>query len=351
MNELLKLRDLKTHYFTREGVVQAVDGVSLELRKGENLGIAGESGCGKSTLGLSILRLVRAPGRIVDGEILFNGEDIIKKSDEEMRRIRGAKISIIFQDPSSSLNPVYTVGDQIGESIHLHQYKGGEGISNWLLRRFRRSRAREVNEKIEDMLRETGISDASKRRNDYPHQFSGGMRQRVMIAMALSCRPNLIIADEPTTNLDVTIEAQILELIKELQKEFDTSIILISHNLGIISELCDKIAIMYAGNLVEISEMTTLFKSPKHPYTEALLGTIPKLGSRGMRLSSIPGQPPNLINPPKGCRFHPRCRDRINGLCDELTPPLIELESGTKVSCFKYVPKSELGSMGYGVLG
>ena len=343
----MEIRDLKTYYFTRQGIVKAVDGVSLELKKGENLGIAGESGCGKSTLGLSILRLVRPPGRIVGGEILFNGEDIVKKSDEEMRRIKGAKISIIFQDPTSSLNPVYTIGDQIGEAIYLHQYKGGEGISDWLLRRFNRSREREVNEKTEEMLSETGISDASKRRSDYPHQFSGGMRQRAMIAMALSCRPDLLIADEPTTNLDVTIEAQILELMKELQKAFDTSIILISHNLGVISELCEKIAIMYAGNLMELSEMTTLFKFPKHPYTEVLLRAIPKIGSRGKRLSFIPGEPPNLINPPQGCKFHPRCSYMIDGICNKQPPPLIELESGTKVSCYLYVPKSELKDMGF----
>jgi len=346
MSKLLELRDLKTHYFTREGVVKAVDRVSLDMEKGENLGIAGESGCGKSTLGLSILRLVRTPGRIVGGEILFNGEDIVQKSDEEMRRIRGARISIIFQDPTSSLNPVYTIGDQIGESISLHQYRGGGGVFDWLLGRFKRSRAREVDEKVEDILREIGISDASKRRRNYPHEFSGGMRQRAMIAMALSCRPDLLIADEPTTNLDVTIEAQILDLMKELQKEFDTSVILISHNLGIISELCEKIVIMYAGNIMEFSDIKTLFESPKHPYTEALLNAIPRLGSRGKRLVAIPGEVPNQINPPHGCKFHPRCKDRIDGICNRRSPPTIEIEPGIKVSCYKYISKYELSDMG-----
>jgi peptide/nickel transport system ATP-binding protein/oligopeptide transport system ATP-binding protein len=335
-NKLLEIRELKTYYYASYGVVKAVDGVSLELDEGENLGVAGESGSGKSTLGLSILRLVRPPGRIINGEILFKGEDILQKTEEEMRSIRGAKISIVFQDPTSSLNPVYTVGDQISEAISLHQYGVKGGIWDWFLSKLNRSRTREVDKKVEEVLDSTGISDVTNRRKSYPHQFSGGMRQRAMIAMAISCRPALLIADEPTTNLDVTIEAQIIDLLKELKKKFGLSILLITHNLGIISELCDKIAVMYAGNLMELSDTKTIFSSPKHPYTEALLKAVPRIGIRGKRLLTIPGDVPHLVNPPQGCKFHPRCTYIKHGLCDKKPPQLTELDTRTYVRCFRY---------------
>jgi len=337
MSKLLDIRNLRVYYYTRYGVVKAVDGVNLEMEKGENLGVAGESGSGKSTLALSILRLIREPGKIVSGKILFNGEDLLKKSEEEMRKIRGARISMIFQDPTSSLNPVYTIGDQIGEAISLHQFNMEGGLLDWFLAKFKRSYVREVEDKVKEALSLVGVSDPSKRMKEYPHQFSGGMRQRAMIAMAISCRPDLLIADEPTTNLDVTIQAQILDLMNHLQEEFDVSIMLISHNLGVLSEFCHKIAIMYAGNLLELSDAETLFEDPKHPYTEALLQSIPRFGFKGKRLSTIPGKPPSLINPPPGCKFHPRCKYRIDGVCNKIPPPLIELDSGIKVACHRYL--------------
>lgn len=343
-DKLLSVKDLKCYYFTSEGVVKAVDKVNLELRREEALGIAGESGSGKSTLGLSILRLVRRPGKIISGEILFDGENLLLKSDAEMREIRGARISMIFQDPTSSLNPVFTIGYQIGEAVKLHQYKR-KGLLDGILDVFSFSKKSEVNRKVEEILEKVGISSASRRRNDYPHEFSGGMRQRAMIAMALSCRPDLLIADEPTTNLDVTIQAQILELMKALQSEFGTSIILITHDLGVISELCEKVIIMYAGKIVEYSDAETIFESPKHPYTEALLESVPKLGIRGKRLRAIPGDVPKLIDPPSGCRFHPRCSYMIDGVCNKREPPCIELEPEIKVRCFKYLSESELNDL------
>jgi oligopeptide/dipeptide ABC transporter ATP-binding protein len=299
-----------------EGTVRAVDGVNLEVGKGETLGLAGESGCGKSTVGLSIIKLIPYPGRIVGGEIIFESEDIIKKSEREMREIRGSKISMIFQNPSSALNPVFTIKDQIGEALKIHQ----------------KVRKGEVDEKVAEILDNVGIPDPFKRMKDYPHQFSGGMKQRVMIAMAIACNPKLLIADEPTTNLDVTIQAQILELIKQLREKIRCSIILITHDLGIIAELCEKVAVMYAGKIVEYSDVRTLFREPKHPYACALLSSAPSLDVELERFKVIKGSVPNLINPPLGCRFWPRC-DFATENCKKNEPPPIEVKKGHVSFC------------------
>ncbi len=316
---LLNINDLKTHFFLAEGVVQAVDGVNLEIGKEEVLGLVGESGCGKSTVALSILRLIRPPGKIVGGEIWFEGADLLRKSEGEMRAIRGGKISMVFQNPTSSMNPVYTVGSQIAEAIKLHQDV----------------QKRQMKEKVVEILHKVGIPDPSKRMEDYPHEYSGGMCQRAMTAMALSCNPKLLIADEPTTNLDVTIQAQILDLMRALRKDFGASILLIGHNLGVINELCDKVAVMYAGKVVEYSGMTTIFEEPKHPYTQALLESIPRLDVEKERLRIIPGTVPRLINPPAGCKFHPRCEYAME-VCNEKEPATVEIGRGHTVACFRY---------------
>lgn len=321
MNEdILDIRGLKTFFFTDEGVVQAVNDVNLKLPRGRTLGLVGESGCGKTVTALSILRLVpRPPGKIVDGKILFNGGDLLSKNDEEMRQIRGGKISMIFQDPMTSLNPVFTIGDQVAEAIKLHQSVADK---------------RDLEEKIGEILRKVGIPDAAKRIKDYPHQFSGGMRQRVMIAMALSCRPDLLLADEPTTNLDVTIQAQIIELISELQREFGTSIIYITHDLGIVAEVAEDVAIMYAGRIVEYADVVTIYKRPSHPYTQALLASVPRVDMTRRMLTVIPGSVPDLVNLPSGCSFHPRCR-YANDICKNETPPLVEVDSGHLAACLR----------------
>ena len=316
---LLNIDNLKVYYFTLEGIVKAVEGVHLKIGKGEALGLVGESGCGKSTTAHSILRLVKKPGKIVEGEIWFENEDLLAKSEAEMRKIRGARIAMIFQNPMSSLNPVFTVGSQIAESIKLHQ----------------NVEKREIEEKVLEILEKVGIPSARERMKDYPHEYSGGMCQRAMVAMALSCNPNLLIADEPTTNLDVTIQAQILDLLRALRKEFGASILLIGHDLGVISELCDTVAVMYAGKLIEHADLATLFKEAKHPYTQALLGSIPRLDLETERLRVIPGVVPQLINPPPGCRFHTRC-EYVKEICWKEEPPLIEIKQGHTVACFLY---------------
>jgi len=316
---LLNIDDLKVYYFTLEGIVKAVEGVHLKIGKGEALGLVGESGCGKSTTAHSILRLVKKPGKIVEGKIWFENEDLLAKSEAEMRKIRGARIAMIFQNPMTSLNPVFTVGSQIAESIKLHQ----------------NVEKREIKEKVLEILDKVGIPSARERMKDYPHEYSGGMCQRAMVAMALSCNPNLLIADEPTTNLDVTIQAQILDLLRALRKEFGASILLIGHDLGVISELCDTVAVMYAGKLIEHADLATLFKEAKHPYTQALLGSIPRLDLETERLRVIPGVVPRLINPPPGCRFHPRC-EYVKEICRKEEPPLIEIKQGHTVACFLY---------------
>ena len=293
MSRLLEVRDLKTYFFLRKGVVKAVDGVSFDLDKGEALGIVGESGSGKTVTALSIMRLVPYPGRIVDGEIKFKGRDLLSLSEDEMRKIRGKEISMIFQDPHNSLNPVYNVGWQVGEAIELHT----EGKPIW-------SR---ILDKVISILRGVGIPKVEERIYDYPHQFSGGQKQRIMIGMSVSNNPDLIIADEPTTALDVTIQAQIIDLLKELRHRYGSSIMLITHNMGLVAELCDRIAVMYSGKVVEYGDINRIFEEPLHPYTQLLLECIPRTDRDVDRLMSIPGEPPDPISPPRGCRFHPRC--------------------------------------------
>jgi oligopeptide/dipeptide ABC transporter ATP-binding protein len=316
---LLAIQDLKTYFYTEDGISRAVDGVSFEIEAGSAFGLVGESGCGKSVTSLSIMNLIpQPPGKIVGGKILFEGENLLEKNASEMRKIRGNEIAMIFQEPMTSLNPVFTVGNQIIEAIMLHQ-----SLDNV-----------EAREKAIDMLRLVGIPSPQHRIDDYPHQLSGGMRQRVMIAMALSCNPRLLIADEPTTALDVTVQAQILELMRGLQAEFGASILLITHDLGVIAELADEVGVMYAGKIVERADVKSLFADPKHPYTVGLLGSIPRLSEEQDRLSVIEGTVPNPIAMPSGCRFHPRCR-WAKAICQEYEPPEIEINCSHKASCWR----------------
>lgn len=316
---LLEIRGLRTYFYTYKGVVKALEGVNLRIGANEILGLVGETGCGKTVTGLSILRLIDSPGKIIGGEIVFRGEDLLKLSENEMsERIRGKKISMIFQEPRSSLNPTYTVGSQILEAIRLHQ----------------RVDKIEAMKRAVSILRQTGMPDPERIAREYPHELSGGMAQRAMIAMALSCDPELLIADEPTSSLDVTIEAQILELIKELISKFRASVLLITHDLGIVAETCDKVAVMYAGNVIEYGDVRDIFKRNKHPYTEGLLNSVPTLKIDG-ELYTIEGTVPNLINPPTGCRFHPRCPEAMKK-CSEFKPSEVEVEPGHLVSCFLY---------------
>jgi peptide/nickel transport system ATP-binding protein len=326
MPDLLQVQNLKTSFFTPEGEVRAIDGVSFEIGEGKTLGLVGESGCGKSVTSLSIMRLIPSPpGKIVGGEIFYRGRDLLKLNNEEMRRIRGNEISMIFQEPMTSLNPVFTVGNQIGEAIKLHQGLG----------------KRETRQKTIDMLRLVKIADPESRVDSYPHQLSGGMRQRVMIAMALSCNPSLLIADEPTTALDVTIQAQILELIKELQQKIGgMALLLITHDLGVVSEQADNVAIMYAGKIVERSSTRAIFNHPFHPYTVGLLNSLPGIaGLKKKRLDAIPGMVPSPLNLPSGCRFRDRC-PRAQDVCAQTEPPLEEKEPGHTVAC--YFPHTEM---------
>lgn len=303
--KLLSVRDLKTSFFTHVGEVKAVRGISFDVNEGEVLGIVGESGSGKSVTSLSIMGLLQYPGRVVDGEILLNGEDILTYSKNQMRRVRGKEIAMIFQDPMTSLNPVYTIGNQIMEMILEH-----EKMTK------REARARAI-----EMLKLVGIPAAEKRIDSYPHEFSGGMRQRVMIALALSCNPKLLIADEPTTALDVTIQAQILSLIKSLNKQFGMTTMLITHDLGVVATVCDKVAVMYGGLIMEYGTADEIFYHPRHPYTMGLLGSIPHVdGGEKRRLIPIDGTPPDLINPPKGCPFSTRCKYCMN-VCTQEQPP------------------------------
>lgn len=320
MNEnLVEVKNLKTYFFTDDGVVPAVDGVDFCIKKGETLGIVGESGCGKSVTSLSLLRLVpNPPGKIVGGEMYFKGENLLDKTESEMRKIRGNDISMIFQEPMTSLNPVFTVGEQISEAIELHQ-----GLNK-----------KDAMAKAVEMLKLVGIPSAEQRVHEYPHQMSGGMRQRVMIAMALSCNPALLIADEPTTALDVTIQAQILELMKDLKERLGTAIMLITHDLGVVAEMAENVLVMYAGKVVEYADVKTIFRNPKHPYTVGLLGSIPRLDEPKEKLYVIEGVVPNPFNMPSGCRFHPRCPE-AQEICRTREPELLQLD-GHQVRCWKY---------------
>jgi len=318
MSELIRVKDLHTSFFTPEGEVRAIDGVSFSVDEGKTLGLVGESGCGKSVTSLSIMRLIASPpGKIVGGEIFYRGRDLLRLNNEEMRKIRGNEISMIFQEPMTSLNPVFTVGNQIGEAIKLHQGLG----------------KKETRAKTIEMLRLVKIADPESRVDAYPHQLSGGMRQRVMIAMALSCNPSLLIADEPTTALDVTIQAQILELMKELQAEIGMALLLITHDLGVVAEQADDVAIMYAGKIVEKSSAPAIFARPLHPYTVGLLHSLPGTGgAKKKRLDAIPGMVPSPLNLPSGCRFRDRC-PKAAGICAEGEPELLEKETGHWVAC------------------
>jgi oligopeptide/dipeptide ABC transporter ATP-binding protein len=320
---LLQVRELHTSFYTHDGVVKAVDGVNLEVRRGEILGLVGESGCGKSVTSLSILRLVSEPGKIDSGEIVFDGRNLLELSTHEMTQIRGNRIAMIFQQPTSSLNPVFKVGDQIAEVLNIHQSLGRSA-----------GKARAL-----EMLRMVGIPDPERRLEAYPHELSGGMAQRVMIAMALACVPDLLIADEPTTALDVTIQAQILDLMRDMRAKLDTAIILITHDLGVVAEMADRIAVMYAGQIVEEARVEELFDHPKHPYTQGLIGSIPVLGEDKEEVDVIPGNVPNLINMPPGCRFAPRCRARVEhnlSICLEQEPDLKPVAVNHTTRCWLY---------------
>lgn len=321
---LLEIKNLRTSFLVGDREVAAVDGVNLQINRGQTVGLVGESGSGKSITALSILRLVPPPGRIAEGEIIFEGVDLLKVSEQQMRHVRGNEISMVFQEPMTSLNPVYTIGDQIIEAVVLHQQK---------------TRKQAVAETI-SLLRLVGIPSPERRMNNYPHELSGGLQQRAMIAMALACRPKLLIADEPTTALDVTIQAQILELLKRLRDELGMAILLITHAMGVVAEMAERVAVMYAGKVVEEAPVSALFHEPLHPYTRGLLESIPRLDATRERLHAIDGVVPSLGNMPAGCRFHPRCplaQDR----CREAEPPLIDMGGGRQVACWLHAAHGE----------
>lgn len=325
---LLEIKDLKTYFFTDDGVVKAVDGVDLKVYPGEILGLVGESGCGKSVTSFSIMRLVDDPGKIVNGEITFNGKSILGLSVNEMVTMRGNRMSMIFQQPQSSLNPVFTVGAQIAEVFHIH----------------RKMNKKEAWEEAVKLLKLVGIPDAESKAHAYPHEMSGGQAQRVMIAMALALKPLLLIADEPTTALDVTIQAQILDLIRELRNQFNTSVILITHDLGIVAEMADRVAVMYAGKIIEEALIDDVYENPLHPYTQGLIASVPVLGEVKERLAVIPGSVPNLIDMPSGCRFAPRCQARLDynlEICTKVEPNLVPIEDGHHVRCWLYEDTDE----------
>ncbi|MDP2952888.1 MAG: ABC transporter ATP-binding protein [Chloroflexota bacterium] len=319
MGVLLEVRNLKTHFFTRDGVVKAVDGVSFHLNEGETLGLVGESGCGKSVSALSIMRLIpNPPGKIMDGEVIFQGKDNLRIPEDEMRKVRGNRIAMVFQEPMTSLNPVLTISYQIGETLMLHRHLDRSAARAETLR----------------LLTLVGIPDPKKRMDDYPHQFSGGMRQRVMIAMALSCDPKLLIADEPTTALDVTIQAQLLEIMQDLSDRLGTAVIIITHNLGVVARYADRVNVMYAGRIIETGTAMDIYGDPRHPYTVGLLASVPRLDqARKTKLVPIDGQPPDLVALPPGCSFRPRCT-YLDSSCQDDRPPLREVTPGHWVSCW-----------------
>ena len=320
---LLEVKNLKTYFFTEDGVVKAVDGVDFHVNSGEVLGLVGESGCGKSVTSLSIMRLISQPGKVLEGEVIFDGQDLLKLTENEMTHMRGNRISMIFQQPQTALNPVFKVGSQISEVLNIHQDLGKE--AGW--------------KRAIELLKMVGIPEPERRAESYPHELSGGMAQRVMIAMALACLPELLIADEPTTALDVTIQAQILDLMRDLRTKVGASVILITHDLGVIAEMAERVAVMYAGRIVEQADVKALFAKPLHPYTQGLMGSIPVLGKIKEKLDVIPGNVPNLINLPPGCRFAPRCRARVEyqlKMCTEVEPNLIEVVPAHTVRCWLY---------------
>ena len=330
MAKLLEVSNLTTHFFTQDGVVKAVDGITYDLEEGEVLGVVGESGCGKSVHALSIMRLVPSPpGRTVAGEVVFEGENLLEMDDAEMRNIRGNRIAMVFQEPMTSLNPVLTIGRQLTETLELHQ-----GMSK-----------QQARDRAAELLQTVGIPDASTRLVDYPHQFSGGMRQRVMIAMALSCNPKLIIADEPTTALDVTIQAQILELMQDLARDFGTAMIIITHNLGVVARYADNVNVMYAGKIIETGSAEEIYHNPRHPYTLALLNSVPRLdASERVKLDAIEGLPPDLVNLPEGCSFAPRCK-YIYEKCVEETPVLEIATEGHTSACWRHQELHQLAGV------
>jgi oligopeptide/dipeptide ABC transporter ATP-binding protein len=320
---LLEVHNLKTYFYTEDGVVKAVDGVDFTVGRGEVLGLVGESGCGKSVTSLSIMRLIGIPGKVVEGTIMFEGRNLLELSESEMVHMRGNRMSMIFQQPQSSLNPVFKIGDQVGEVLQIHQSMGKEESWN----------------KAVELLRLVGIPDPESKAHSYPHEVSGGQAQRVMIAMALALNPQLLIADEPTTALDVTIQAQILDLMRDLRTRMDTAVILITHDLGVISEMADRVAVMYAGRIVEQADIRTLFAHPLHPYTQGLMASIPILGTVKETLDVIPGSVPNLVNLPPGCQFAPRCRSRMEyqlTICTQVEPQLLPIEPEHFCRCWLY---------------
>jgi oligopeptide/dipeptide ABC transporter ATP-binding protein len=320
---LLEVNNLKTYFYTEDGVVKAVDGVDFTVGRGEVLGLVGESGCGKSVTSLSIMRLIGVPGKVVEGTIIFDGRNLLELSESEMVHMRGNRMSMIFQQPQSSLNPVFKIGDQVAEVLQIHQNMGKE--ESW-------------NKAIE-LLQLVGMPDTESKAHAYPHEVSGGQAQRVMIAMALALNPQLLIADEPTTALDVTIQAQILDLMRDLRTRMDTAVILITHDLGVISEMADRVAVMYAGRIVEQADIRTLFAHPVHPYTQGLMASIPVLGTVKETLDVIPGSVPNLVNLPPGCQFAPRCRPRMEyqlTICTQVEPQLLPVETEHLCRCWLY---------------
>ncbi|MEN8171793.1 MAG: ABC transporter ATP-binding protein [Chloroflexota bacterium] len=318
-NPILDVKELRTYFYTEEGAVKAVDGIDFQVKAGEILGLVGESGCGKSVTSFSIMRLIDKPGKIVDGQITFSNQNLLELSEAEMVKMRGNQISMIYQQPQSCLNPIFKVGRQIAEALSIHSELSSKDA--W---------SRSV-----ELLEMVGIPDAHEKANAYPHEMSGGQAQRVMIAMALALQPKLLIADEPTTALDVTIQAQILDLITGLREQFDTAVILITHDLGVIAEMADRVAVMYAGQIVEESDVKTLIKQSLHPYSQGLIASIPRLGNVKGRLATIPGSVPNLVNLPQGCRFAERCHKQLD-ICTQTEPPLIPVAEQHNVRCWLY---------------
>ena len=328
-NVILDIRNLQTQFFTEAGVVRAVDGIDFTVKRGEVVGLVGESGCGKSVTSLSIMRLIGQPGKITDGKIIFDNQDLLELPESRMVEIRGNRVSMIFQQPQSSLNPVFRIGDQLAEVLQIHQEIGKE----------------QGEKRAIELLAMVGVPDPESRVKAFPHELSGGMAQRVMIAMALACVPELLIADEPTTALDVTIQAQILDLMRNLRSKMDTAIILITHDLGVVAEMCDRVNVMYAGRIVEQAPVIELFKAPKHPYTDALIGSTPVLGHADKPLTTIPGSVPNLIDLPSGCKFSPRCVARIQynlEICLQEEPELKLISPGHTVRCWLYEDLEEM---------